>query len=243
MKIPVILDTGYIFGPSVVCPGKQYIYNLPQWPTTMFNWTIVSSTGATIAHTDQNNEIAVTTHGSGTITLKCNYSNTLLGCGGLAYKTITVGSAVSVSGNTKACTNTSQTYTLSSGTGDWTLQWPNGTTTTSTGTSGYSPTFTVAGTYILSVSGNFCAPDPMTITVRPKPATPDSLLGPGNACPGFPTPYTTKFAHAGSVFAWSAAAGSVSPTSGPSTYATFTGSGPWVVKVWREDVAGPTLRF
>lgn len=238
LKIPVIQQNGHISGPLIVCPNKQYIYRMPQWPTTDFNWTIVSGTGATIAHTDQRNEIVINTMNPGIITLQCNYTNTMLGCGGSATIVIKVQPAVSIIGPDKVCFKSTGNWTLSSGVGDWTLNLPGGGTYTVSGSSSFSYTFNTLGTYSLSVAGAFCAPDPIGFTVIPLPAPPDSLLGPSVACSGIPTLYTGKNPVPGTTFKWAAYTGSVNSATGSQTYATFTGAGPWVISVKRQETGG-----
>lgn len=233
VKVPIVMVHGVIDGPAVVCPNKQYVYRLPEWPTTKFNWTI-SAGAATLSHTDQRNEIVVNTGGvGGTYTLTCNYMNTVLGCGGSATFTITVQPPVTVSGPKLVCLNTTANYTITgTGAANWTLTKPDGTTAPYSGVS-VNPLFDQVGTYQLYAYGAFCSPDPMTIKVNPLPTVPDSLLGPGVACAGVPTMYTAKNQQAGTIFQWSVSAGAVNGPTGNTTYATFTGAAPYTISVVR----------
>jgi PKD repeat protein len=237
IKVPVIQQNGHISGPLIVCPNKQYIYRMPQWPTTDFVWTVTSGPG-TLLQTDQRNEIVLTTTGTGTIVLKCNYTNTMLGCGGSATIIIQVQPAVSIIGPDKMCHKSTGNWTLSSGVATWTLTLPGGGTHVVPSSSSFSYTFNTLGAYSLAVSGAFCAPDPIGFTVTPLPPPPDSLLGPNVACAGIPTLYRGKHPIPGTTFKWAAYTGAVNSGTGSQTYATFSGTGPWVVSVKRQETGG-----
>lgn len=239
LKIPVIQQNGHISGPQIVCPGKQYIYRLPQWPTTDFNWSVSGGTGAWLLNTDQRNEIVINTVNPGTITLNVSYTNTMLHCGGTASINIQVQPPVTISGPTKVCHKGNATWTLSGGTlGNWTLTLPDNSTQTLANSNSFSTTFNLTGNYTLSVSGAFCGPDPLNLKVNPLPPPPDSLLGPTIACAGVPTQYTAKNPLPGTIFSWKAYTGNVNGATGDNTYATFTGSGPWVIAVRRQETTG-----
>lgn len=85
IKVPVIQTIGTIVGDVNVCLEDQNIYKLPQWPTTDFHWEVVDNVDNSLAiliSSDQRNEVVVQPLVTGTITLRCTYFNTLLGCGG-----------------------------------------------------------------------------------------------------------------------------------------------------------------
>ena len=236
IKVPVIQAKGTINGPDVVCPNTQALFSMPEWPTTIFKWTLTSSLGATLDSTDQNNQIVINTKGAEVLTLTCKYTNTLLGCGGIATKQITVTAPDSIAGPGIACLGGTAFYSLFYGhSGNWVLALPNGTQQTWTNQTSVSPNFPVVGTYTLSVSGNsFCAPKPLTIKVGPKPAVPDSLIGVDRVCANTPTKYVAKNALPGTLFAWKAISGTASPANGPQTYASFTAApNPSKIQVWR----------
>lgn len=233
VKVPVITPTAVIDGQAVVCPNKQYVYRLPEWPTTQFNWTITSG-GPTLSLTDQRNEIAVNTNSvPGTYTLTCNYVNTMLGCGGTATFTITVQPPVVVNGPKLVCLNTTANYTIAgTSAANWTLTKPSGATVPYSGLS-INPLFDQVGTYQLYAYGAFCSPDPITIKVNPLPSVPAALTGPAVACAGVPTQYTATADVPGTIFQWSVSSGSVNGLTGSSTYATFTGPAPYTISVVR----------
>lgn len=237
VKVPVVKEHGYIFGPKLVCANTQYLYQLPQWPTTVFTWSVITATsGATLWNTDQNNQIALNTGTAGTIVLKCVYHNTLLGCGGVAYDTITVMPPVNIVGAPLQCLYATGIYSLSNGaTASWTLTYPDHTTATGSGTS-FSGVFNQVGTYTLNATGNFCLSAPLIIHVNPKPPKPDSLLGPSVVCFGTPVQYVAKNALPGTIFNWAIASGTLNFTSGNQTTAVFSGASPAYIKVWRETM-------
>lgn len=106
IKIPVIKSTGVIKGIQYVCPNQAYKYTLPAWPGTVYDWSLSSGTYGYLSHTDQPNEIVVhTSSTSGTVTLHCDYSNSLVECGGSADFTIDILAPDSIVGPTPICLN------------------------------------------------------------------------------------------------------------------------------------------
>ena len=240
VKIPVIQVKGTIDGPLVACPNSQALFNLPQWPSTVFNWTVVPlSTTATLVQTDQNNQIAANTQGPGDFLLRCQYTNTLLGCGGSAEIRVRVLPPDSIIGPKLVCLNSSSTtFGLASGMpGTWTLSLPDGSVLTYPGVPAVTPVFPITGTYTLSVSGAFCAPKPLVIRVNPLPPAPDSIVGPTEACFGAPTKYKAGGPLPGTVLSWGiSGGGNASPLTGSTTYATFSGTPPATISVFRTTV-------
>ncbi|MBL7717766.1 MAG: PKD domain-containing protein [Flavipsychrobacter sp.] len=249
IKVPVVKQNGTITGPVFVCPYTAYVYKLPQWPSTEYNWYVTSSNGAVLSASDQPNEIILNSgYATGTpqnIVLKVNYKNTLLGCGGLATINITVLPLAYITGPETVCLNSNATYNLSPGsyTGDWTLTYPDNSTATATGTNTFNGTFNQVGTYYLTLTSptnSFCPPTPVQINVYPPPPPPDAINGPTIICRGVPLQYTATNSIPGTIFVWAAVNGSVTPTSGDVTYATFLpNSGPFSIMVWREETANP----
>jgi hypothetical protein len=239
IKIPVIQNRGKISGPKVICVGQPAMYRMPMWPTTKFNWNEASGT-ITLDPTDQWNEIVITASVPGTYVLRVNYRNTMLGCGGVAYDTITVLDKLDVLETGKHCEGTNYTWALSNiaATGDWTLIRPDGSTTGLTASNSFTSLLTMAGSYRLAVTGAFCGIDTIRFVVTPKPPAVDSLLGPERACPDVPTKYEAKNILAGYTFGWAADLGVVSPPTSNITWAKFSGTGPWQIKVWRTDALG-----
>lgn len=238
IKVPVIQNNGTIQGPKTICVGTPAMYRMPQWPTTRFNWNTTSVT-ATLDSTDQWNETVVTASAPGTIVLRVNYRNTLLGCGGVAYDTIEVVDRVDVLNSGRYCEGTYYTWTLTSAAvGDWTLIRPDGSIATLPGSNSLTAYLNQPGSYRLFVGGNFCGPDTIRFDVTPKPPSIDSLIGPDKACAGVPTRYQAYTLLSGYMFGWGASPGSVSPPGTDVTWATFSGPGPYEIRVWRTDMLG-----
>src|SRR5690606_26528235 len=57
-EVPVVLFNGAIQGPAVICADQQYIYRMPKWPATEFEW-FVSAGAATLLPTGQRNEMTL----------------------------------------------------------------------------------------------------------------------------------------------------------------------------------------
>src|SRR5690606_2553768 len=124
VKVPVVKQIGHIEGPTDICAtGKQYRYRLPQWPATVFQWSLQTTTGAKLIATDQPNEYIIQTGSAGIITLKVTYNNTLLGCTGSAISQIQVSQPPSISGPLTVCAEGgANSYSLSTGEiGNWLL--------------------------------------------------------------------------------------------------------------------------
>lgn len=244
-KVPVVLQNGTIQGPDTICPDRQYIYRLPQWPSTKFNWNETSGF-ATLLPSDQPNEIIVTVDAAdagNTITIECNYNNTLLNCGGFATKDVYVQELPEMDGPDVVCLNANATYTITGGdtaSGVWTLTYPDLSTASGTGGT-FTGTFDQVGPYILTVQGNFCSPPMKEIVVKDPPPMPDDILGPDTICKGAPTKYEAINELQGYVFNWKVDNGVANATSGNTSFVTLNmgSTGPFVIKVWRESKDAP----
>ncbi|OJW84505.1 MAG: hypothetical protein BGO69_10960 [Bacteroidetes bacterium 46-16] len=242
--VPIVQQAGTIQGLATVCPYSQYIYRLPKWPTTEYNWYVESVTGlATLTPTDQPNEIALNTaSGPDVIQVKCNYHNTLLGCGGLASLKVKVRPASSISVQAHACLGDNvggEIAPFPTAVANWTITAPDNTQTTSTGHT-FNFTATQVGTYMIeavSPTDVYCPPDAAYVTVDTV-QRPDSIVGPDTICRGEPILFTAMNPMPNTVFHWQATGGTVNAVYGNSTYATFTGTGPFSISVWRETVYG-----
>lgn len=241
VRVPVIQNIGTINGPIVICPNSQFIYRMPEWPTTEFNWNIITSTGSYLTNTDQRNEIVINTLNTpGTITLKVNYTNTLTGCGGYATLTITVVPPVEILGPKKFCLNDPASWTLSGGAiGDWSLIYPDGTVFSLPSIPTFGAPLNQVGKYSLIVTGLACVPDPLRFTIDERPAIPASVTGIDSPCADVPYTFIGGGIAEGSTFGWAVSSGTVKPATGDSSKITFTGVGPYTIKTWRINGVAP----
>lgn len=225
IKIPVVKTSGVIIdGPAYLCANKQYMYRMPQWPTTVYSWSTTPSSGVTLSPTDQPNEIVVTpTTATGSVTLKCNYTNTLLGCSGTATKVIQIPGAATIVGPAAACAGGEWTYSLTGpnqSSAVWKLVKPDNTVVNGAGPT-FSGHFNIPGIYLLNVTGSFCPPDQFEIKVLNPPPTPESIEGPDRICRGVPTEYVAGTIDAANIFQWTLTNGTVNTAVGEKTEATL----------------------
>ncbi|GLB52007.1 hypothetical protein NBRC110019_10460 [Neptunitalea chrysea] len=239
IEVPVVTSVGSIVGDTVLCTDEQATFSLPQWPTTEYNWSIISSTGAYLVYTNQRNEIIVNTVNSGQITLNCSYNNTLLGCGGSATITLEVLKKAEISGLEEVCQNTSTTYSALYGTSaitpsSWSLSTPTGTTITGSGSS-FTYSFPTSGTYVLSIiSSNYCS-DPIYINVKASPNAPTAIIGEDEVCPDISETYSVTVP-SGLTAHWSVTNGSIlgSDTGSEITAVFDSNYSSYEVNVWYE---------
>jgi PKD repeat protein len=229
IQVPVVKLTEPIVGLTSLCTGQQASYKLPQWPTTDFRWKIiyngqVNPTSIQLLTSVDRNEVfvrpiadspGIVGFPGGPITLVCNYTNTLLHCGGTASLIINIGKKVAIQGSQNLCINTSATYTSANATPiNWIIK-NSANTTVASATAAISIVFSTAtaGTYTLTTSGTNICSEILQITVKPPPVTVIStVVAPftsvfTNVCPN--TQYTYKVSNpvAGAQYTWSVANG------------------------------------
>lgn len=241
IKIPVVKSEGEIEGETSLCEEEQYLYRLPRWPATLYDWTFTGD--IQIFPTDQPNEIVVIPNTGGSMgTIRCTYQNDLIGCGGKASLDLYIVPKAEIAGPKLACIGVGSEFELNNGySGNWTVRDESGAVITGTGNA-FTPTFTSTGTHVLTVTGSsFCSPDPLEIEVLDKPVEVDHVNGPEEVCADVPYDYTAGNSVPGTTLNWAVEGGSFSnatPTiSGEKATITFSGSGPYIIKVWREHQA------
>lgn len=214
VRIPVVKTSGTIVGETNICAGLQHRYKLPQWPTTEFNWSLLQNDPlASLVLTDQRNEIIINALIPGEVTLVCDYNNTLLNCGGQAILKIIINPAVYINGNSTACENSSQIYTLMdcnglTFNGEWILTGPD--TNQIEISDSFTANFENPGTYLLTViSENSCTPKPLIINVSTKPSAPEGISGPSPACSGTPIIYSVTNPLSNVNYQWSVIGGTI----------------------------------
>lgn len=195
-EVPVVQNHGTIKGVNLLCENAQGLYALPQWPTTDFSWSLDDAgTGATLIQTNQRNEIVIQAGFAGVIQLRCNYFNTLLGCGGSAVYEIKVMPSLQVNGNKFVCSNSTHNYSFTYGGStipsvQWQVIGPNGYTLSGS-ESPFSLTFPYTGIYSISVSDpDYCLSELFQIQVTDNPQAPTAISGPLTVCPGIPVYYS-----------------------------------------------------
>ncbi len=238
LKIPVIKSEGEIQGPTQICEGGQYLYRLPQWPATDFKYTVDGN--ITAYPSDQPNEVIIVGGPGGSGTIRFTYSNGLVNCGGKALLDVEILPLAKVTGPVEVCTDSTYNYKLSNNFhGDWELFDNNGSLVAGGSGNVFNVGFYSPGKYSLYVSDpTFCSPDPLLIEVLEKPTMPTFITGPDTICVNVPFSFQAGPGKPGTTVNWAISGGTFSggatTSSGGSVSATFTGSGPYKVKVWRK---------
>lgn len=184
IKVPVITPTAAIIGNTTICAGDSYTYSLPQWPSTEFAWRVVNNPNSSLANvvvTDQRNQITLTATQAGTITLVCEYRNTLIGCAGMAQLTINVKQTPVIQGaQTYTVGQTISLSTVPTTTVSWRLTNPSNTLVASSNntTTFTNYTFPTAGIYRLRVFGNNLCEDVLLPIIVNSPPTPPVIVEP-----------------------------------------------------------------
>ena len=213
IKIPVILDSALIAGPDVICANQQYMYSIPLWPATSYEWGVLGAPG-TIFGYNNDYQVVVNFPTPGTYTIHAWYQNKLKLCGGNVTKTITVLPPISISGSRSVCNGSTEIYALPGAySGNWTVTDPSNSVTTYTPGNSVSISFSMPGAYLISASGDFCAP-PLTVNVLPLPPAIDSITGKDTVCLNRVYTYQAFHTVAGAIYNWQAIGGTVLPASG-----------------------------
>ena len=242
IKVPVIQQVGTIVGDSTLCIKEQGIYKLPQWPTTDFNWYIVGNENGDLAEvllTDQRNEVIVKPLGVDTLTLRCDYQNTLLHCGGFAEFIITSRSVITIEGSSSVCAGSSATYSTQGGQPvTWTLKRSNGTVESSlSNSSSFTYSFLNTGSFVLSVTSNSsCIGAPFNISVS-APITAPNVTGAIVICPDAPYTYSINSPDPNSIYHWSVNNGTaLTALTGVNFMVKFDTTTNHQISVYRESV-------
>jgi hypothetical protein len=253
VRIPVVTQQGTITNQTELCPDEQYVYSLPQWPTTDFNWILIDGFGNDITNTSnsgnttflmrsgQRNEAIIDTHSlpAGDYTIRSVYENTLHHCGGSASLQITVGETLSISAPDKICgENLIITPSVTNVPIDYTYI-VNDILITQTRTGPLTIMDPEAGsTIITATAGGYCESNPIFVEVSSPPERPESLVGspnyelPDEVCEN--EPYTITFDNpvGGTGIIWESTAPSTIQLSSPQgtfspSSVTYNGNG-WI---------------
>jgi len=248
VKIPVITSAIDIKGEQFVCPDKQYTYSVPEWPATLFDWKIDYTTGtatANFATANKGKDVVLTFSGEGKVGLSVTYLNTVKGCSGSGSIEIDVHLPSTITWNENdLCLNDQETFIWQENntniSGQWkvicpdmTLHYYNGTT--------LNYTFTQVGIYIISVEGNYCEPDAVTVKVLDIPETPDQITGERIVCLNRPYQYFSVNSIPETTLEWEVSGGILASSSGEETTVTWT-SPSGILRLYRVSNVPPYCR-
>lgn len=215
VKIPVILQTGIIKGPDVVCEGSQGIYSLPQWPTTDFVWMIDGDPNhPMLVKSQQRNEIIVDGQTPGSYTLSVDYTNTLIaggGCQGHATFDFIVEARPEIITDPELliCQGESKTFTTQLG---FPVRWNirhNNILVYDVVTTSFNYTFNEGGSYVVTADNNDCISFPMVVNVIGTPMISNNISGPSQVCLNTPYTYSINESQPGYTYVWSVTGGIV----------------------------------
>jgi len=231
VKIPVILQSGTIKGPGVVCEGDQAIFSLPQWPTTDFEWMIDGDPNhIMLVKNQQRNEIIVSGLTPGNYMLSVNYFNTLIaggGCQGYSEIPFTVQDRPEITfdpAELLICEGTNIDFTTHLSTSmTWTVTY-NNTLVHTDYNSATSYSFDEGGgSYVITADNNGCTSYPVVIDVIAKPIILNNISGPAYVCLNTPYTYAINESQAGYTYEWFITGGIITGNNtGNSVTAKFT---------------------
>lgn len=177
LPIPVISDNAEIQGPDVVCVGDIVYFELPQWASTEYTWSVYPSSSSLVRdqYSGHRHKYLLEFRAQGTYTIKCNYNCSFLECGGVAQtKTVIVTKPFSINADHEACAGETVTFTTDypTETFDWTI-YSNGTAIYTQTASTINYTFNTAGGYTVEATNpNFCNTAYFSIKINALPPAP-----------------------------------------------------------------------
>lgn len=247
VTVPIIPATGTITGAQLVCVNTTELYNLPAWPGTTYNWTL-SGGGVISPYNTNTSQISINWTSFGNHTITCNYFDTALNCGGSATYIVLVRPALSISGPTSFCVNSTNNFNATRPVGipvpgNWVISPGTATINSGNGTPAINVTWPVAGTYTInatSVAPNIvCSPASYTVTVLPAPVL-SSINGADSICPGQTYVYSAT-SNAAGLYNWfftGAASFSFLGVNNDSVQVTWASSGSYSISVTQFSIPG-----
>lgn len=226
LPIPVISDNAEIQGPDVVCVDDIVYFELPQWASTEYNWSITPATGVTECFSGHRHKYLLQFDALGTYTINCTYNCSFLECGGVAQsKTVVVTKPFTIISDREACVGENVTFTTDFPLEvfDWTI-YHNGTAIYTQTASTISYTFNTAGGYTIEASSpNFCNTAYASININALPPTPQPDVSgwASTACVGLPRTYSATPPSPEYYLHWSATCGNPSEYDGNDYNVTF----------------------
>ena len=258
VKVPVILASGTIDGPTTTCSNTHYIFELPDWPATNFEWSLVNNNNLAIFSSYSQNSYWVVIETGDVLlpfTLVCEYHNTISdpSCSGRAELTVDVKPRPEIIGPEEICISTVCTCEVtipppSSGIINWIVTKPDGTVQPVQQSLGSNPVilpdyyFDISGTYSIRASSpaNFCDPKPFLLEVVDPPLTPTHIYGDDNVCLNYPYTYSTDVIK-NSITIWTVTGGTITGSSiGNSVTVIWNPTSTKTISAYREweDISG-----
>ena len=177
LPIPVISDNAEIQGPDLVCVGDIVCFELPQWASTEYTWSVTPSGSSYVRdrYSGHPHKYMLEFLNQGTYTIKCNYNCEFLECGGIAQtKTVIVTKPFSIIADDEECVGVPVLFKTDypNDVFDWTI-YHNGTAIYTQTGSYITYTFNTAGGYVVEASSpNFCNTAYFSININGRPPTP-----------------------------------------------------------------------
>lgn len=221
LPIPVISDNAEIQGPDIVCVGDIVTFELPQWASTEYNWSVNPSGSNYVRdrYSGHPHKYSLEFRSPGTYTIKCNYNCSFLECGGIAQtKTVIVTKPFSIIADDEECVGVPILFKTDypNDVFDWTI-YHNGTAIYTQTGSYITYTFNTAGGYVVEASSpNFCNTAYFSININGRPPTPqpDVSEWTNQVCLNSDYMYSATPSSPEFYLHWSAACGQPSPFDG-----------------------------
>lgn len=251
IKVPVVVQEADIKGNILICEGEKEIFSLPQWPTTIFSWSIDNgNSNSLLILTDQPNEVFVDGATPGIYTLQCNYYNTIWGYSGTAEINVTVAKKAEITGDDiEFCYDPIIFHNYENESGDpvdWVL-WHNGEEVEFDPPLSSSSIFSYnfpdgGGTYMLTATtGDGCISDPFLINVTEVPTPDGEIEGSQYVCEDLAYTYTYQNTVPNTLIVWEEGDGATiqGNDTGNTVNVVFTGPGPYTLTVKRRSLNEP----
>lgn len=245
LKIPVVVQNAVIQGPTSVCTGKQYKYEMPRWPTTQVQWDVNGPGNVQTTFNAQRNEVYLKFDTPGTYTLTSIYNNTLIKCEGKSETlTILVTEPLTITGGqAEVCVGNNLTFSSNAnGNAVWQVTLNGSIVHTETNVN-LTYSFPIVGTYIITATNpnGGCTGDGVIIKALPRPPLPTgTITGPEPVCAGIPYTYTLTPTTPGFIPVWNVTGGTIQGSNtGSSVTVIFTAGAPtYAVSVQNRSTGG-----
>lgn len=250
VTIPIISSTATVLGPDPVCEFSTAVYEVPKWAATSYLWT---ATGGTIVGSDSSHTVTVAWGPAGVGTLHVDWVSGFLqglpghtppDCSGSADLSVTILPDFNLLnfGPTTVCVGSTTSLATTSGLSAFTFTVSPAHPVTTTGPGSADITWTTPGIYTVTATPTtpnvFCsAAATLVVQVVGIPA-PGPITGATDVCIGATNAYSATAAP-GTNLLWSAAGGTPTQYSGPTTTVVWTGPTPLSVSVVQAMMGAP----